>query len=147
MFSLPDAAATEAWGLALGRVLPSGAFVALEGDLGAGKSSLARAICRGLGVEGPIPSPTYALAHRYDGARIAVVHADWYRLRSADELEQIGWEELIDGAAALVEWADRFPEAWPVDHLRIGLAEAPVGRLVTIEAVGPAYAALVDVRG
>jgi len=139
---LPTAAHTHALGLALARACAPGMFVALCGDLGAGKSSLARAIARGLGVTGPVPSPTFVLVNTYEVDPV-LVHADWYRLADADELEQLGFDELADGdAVAVVEWADRFPEALPADHLRITLTDHGEGRRAVLVATGPAHEAL-----
>jgi tRNA threonylcarbamoyladenosine biosynthesis protein TsaE len=143
---LPDADATHALGLALGRALRPGQFVALDGDLGAGKSALARGIARGLGVQGPVPSPTYTLVSLYDAGRVPLVHADWYRLGDESELEQLGWEDWDDGEhIRVVEWASRFVEALPADHLAITLTDDGVGRVARIHATGPDHAGLEDV--
>lgn len=98
----------EAEGVALGKALPAGAVVTFEGDLGAGKTTFIKAIARGLGVEGPATSPTYALVHRYHGRRGPVFHLDCYRLRTADEAADLDWEGLLgEGDAILVEWPER----------------------------------------
>jgi tRNA threonylcarbamoyladenosine biosynthesis protein TsaE len=95
-------------GLALGRALPAGSVVTLEGDLGAGKTTFIQAIARGLGVAAPATSPTYALVHRYQGRRGPVFHLDCYRLRSPDEAADLDWEGLLsEGDAVLVEWPER----------------------------------------
>lgn len=119
----PLAAAAEwdetrlvAWGRALGAVWPTGGVLALHGDLGAGKTTLVRAIAHGLGVRdaAAVTSPTYAVVHEYDTAHGTVVHADLYRVRRPDELDELGWDELLARArAVLVEWpaqgGDRLP--------------------------------------
>jgi tRNA threonylcarbamoyladenosine biosynthesis protein TsaE len=98
----------EAEGEALGRTLKPGALVTFEGDLGAGKTTFIQAVARGLGVVGPATSPTYALVHRYRGARGPVFHLDCFRLRSPDEAADLDWEGLIsEGDAILVEWPER----------------------------------------
>jgi tRNA threonylcarbamoyladenosine biosynthesis protein TsaE len=98
----------EAEGEALGRGLPAGAVVTLEGQLGAGKTTLVQAIARGLGVMGAATSPTYALVHRYRGRRGPVFHLDCYRLRSQDEAADLDWEGLLrEGDAVLIEWPER----------------------------------------
>jgi len=98
----------EAEGEALGRTLEPGALVTFEGDLGAGKTTFIQAVARGLGVIGPATSPTYALVHRYRGARGPVFHLDCFRLRSPDEAGDLDWEGLIsEGDAILVEWPER----------------------------------------
>ena len=144
---LIDADATHALGVALGRAAAAGHCFALDGDLGAGKSALARGIARGLGIDGPIPSPTYTLVSVYEAGRVPLVHADWYRLGDADELEQLGWEEWVDGGHVLVvEWASRFADALPTDHLQIVLIDQAFasgeGRRATLTATGPRHAAL-----
>ena len=100
--------ALTAEGEALGRALPPRSVVALEGDLGAGKTTLVQAIVRGLGVTEPASSPTYALVHRYAGRRGPVFHLDCYRLRSPWEAADLDWEGLLaEGDAILVEWPER----------------------------------------
>lgn len=98
----------EAEGEAIGRALPAGAVVTLEGQLGAGKTTFVRAIARGLGVGAGATSPTYALVHRYSGRRGPVFHLDCYRLRSTEEAADLDWEGLLrDGDAVLIEWPER----------------------------------------
>lgn len=96
-----------AWGRTLGASLEPGAVVWLEGDLGAGKTTLAKAIATGLGVEGPTASPTYALVHRYDGRRGPVHHVDCYRLKGGDDGRDLDWEGLAASDALIVEWPER----------------------------------------
>jgi tRNA threonylcarbamoyladenosine biosynthesis protein TsaE len=96
----------EAEGQALGRLLPPGAVLAFEGELGAGKTTFIRAITRGLGVTGPATSPTYALVHRYQGRRGPVFHLDCFR--SVAVSGGPDWEGLLgEGDAVLVEWPER----------------------------------------
>jgi tRNA threonylcarbamoyladenosine biosynthesis protein TsaE len=100
--------ALRAEGEAVGRSLPPRSVVALEGELGAGKTTLVQAIARGLGVTEPASSPTYALVHRYGGRRGPVFHLDCYRLSSPDEAADLDWEGLLaEGDAVLVEWPER----------------------------------------
>ena len=95
-------------GEALGRSLAPGAVLRLEGDLGVGKTTFVQAIARGLGVAEGASSPTYALVHRYQGARGPVFHLDCYRLRSPDEAGDLDWESLLrEGDALLIEWPER----------------------------------------
>ena len=109
-------------GEALGRSLPPGAIVLLEGDLGAGKTTLARAIVRGLGAAVEATSPTYALVHRYPARRGPVFHLDCYRLRSPDEAADLDWEGLLaEGDAILVEWPERAGEWLPSPSRRFRL--------------------------
>jgi tRNA threonylcarbamoyl adenosine modification protein YjeE len=145
--SLPDADATHALGLQLGSLLFPGAFVALRGDLGAGKSSLARGIARGLGIDGAVPSPTYVIVNSYEG-RLTLHHADWYRLADDEELEQIGWYELaVEPAAAVVEWPERVEDALPADRLEIELRHDGDGRVAVLHATGPRHRPLELVGG
>ncbi len=115
-----------AWGRAFGRALPSGAVIALHGDLGAGKTTLVRALCEGLDVHEAVTSPTFAVLHEYAAAGGTVVHADLYRLRRPSELEQLGWDELLARArAVLVEWPDQGGEHIPAAAMHLHLAHVP----------------------
>lgn len=117
-----------AWGEALGRSLAPPAVVALTGDLGAGKTTLVQAICRGYGVRQPVTSPTFALVHEYAGERSRVYHLDLYRLRDERELVQLGWDELLDAPALiLIEWPERAGDTLPPGHLTLSLAHAAEG--------------------
>jgi len=119
-----EAALTGA-GEELGRSLLSGAVVWLEGDLGAGKTTLARAIARGLGVREDATSPTFGLVHHYAGTRGAVYHVDCYRLRHPDEAAELDWEGLTTGDALLLEWPDRAGAWAPPPTHRIVLGHLP----------------------
>lgn len=116
-----------AWGRGIGATVERPVVLALRGELGAGKSHLARAVARGAGVEGPIPSPTYNLLLRYPDARGGeVVHVDLYRLRDPEELLELGWWELgAPGEVVLVEWPERAEEALPEPRWEIALARDP----------------------
>ncbi len=114
---------TLALGVKIGRGLPHGAVVLLVGDLGAGKTTLAKGIVQGLGAAAPeeVTSPTYTLIHEYTGER-KVYHIDLYRLETASEAAALGIDELMDGnAVLLIEWGERFPELWPDDTIEIRL--------------------------
>ncbi len=106
---LPDPEATERLGRQLAAVLPAGGVVFLQGDLGAGKTSVARGILRGLGVEGPVKSPTYTLIESYAvGQGRWVHHLDLYRLADAGELEWLGLRDLFtERSLVLIEWPER----------------------------------------
>jgi len=98
----------EAEGEALGRKLEPGELITFEGDLGSGKTTFIKAVARGLGVTAPATSPTYALVHRYHGARGPVFHLDCFRLRSPEEAADLDWEGLVaEGDAILIEWPER----------------------------------------
>jgi tRNA threonylcarbamoyladenosine biosynthesis protein TsaE len=111
------------WGDRIGREVQGPIFLGLKGALGAGKSVLARAIARGAGVEGPIPSPTFNLLFGYETARgMPLVHLDLYRLEEPGEIWELGWEELGSrGEVVLVEWPERARDLLPHDRWEIEL--------------------------
>lgn len=110
-----------AWGESFGRAAHPPLVVTLRGDLGAGKTTLARAICRGLGVQEEVTSPTYAIVHQYAG-RMPVYHLDLYRLAGPADLTNIGWDDIIgSGGVVLVEWPERAGDALPRDHIPLAL--------------------------
>jgi tRNA threonylcarbamoyl adenosine modification protein YjeE len=130
-FPLPDLDATAALGRAIASGLGIGDAVALWGDLGAGKTTLARTILQALGVREDVPSPTFTLVQGYDTTP-PVAHYDLYRLKSAREMQELGFDDALDRGAVLVEWPERAPEALPPEalHVRLGLRET--GRLARI---------------
>src|SRR5512143_2616791 len=85
----------EAFGESLGRSIVAPHVIAISGDLGAGKTTLIKAICRGYQVHGDVTSPTFALVHRYEAVRSPVFHLDLYRLRDESELTNIGWDDIL----------------------------------------------------
>jgi len=141
---LPTPADTHALGVRLGRAATPGTFFALIGDLGAGKTSLARGIGAGLGVACGVRSPTYVLVQSHAGGRLPLWHADWYRLGDTSELDDLALDELGEGAVVVVEWADRFLEACPADRLEVHLSEQGEGRSAHLHATGPRHRALED---
>lgn len=168
-FHAPSLAHTQQLAAALGAyVLPHaehGVVIALEGDLGAGKTTFVRALARGAGLPPgvPVPSPTFIVAQRFVlPAGVELCHADAYRLGSAHEWEAAGGEEMLGpGRLTCVEWAGRIPGALPEDRLEVDLVaddapapappatpgvaapapEPPAGRWVVLRAWGPASAA------
>ena len=130
----------EAWGERLGREARPPLLLALRGDLGAGKTTLARAVARGAGIEGPIPSPTYNLLFRYPTPRgLVIVHLDLYRLEHADEVWDLGWGELpAPDELVLVEWPERAEALLPTPRWEILLDEGADRdrRELSIRAVG-----------
>ena len=141
LLQLADATDTEALGRALATTRPAQAVVHLQGDLGAGKSTLARALLRALGVEGAIRSPTYTLVERYPIPAGEAWHLDLYRIGDAAELDFLG----LDDATAtlwLVEWPERAGPALPAADLRVQLAMSGDGRsacLLACSGIGQAW--------
>ena len=132
--ALPTPSDTDALGAALARALPAQPVVAwLKGDLGAGKSTLARALLRELGVTGAIRSPTYTLVERYPLALGEAAHLDLYRIAGAGELDFLGLDELRDARLWLVEWPERGAGALPAADLRIRLAIEGAGRSAELQ--------------
>lgn len=120
--TLRDAADTAAFGARIARELRIGDSVALAGDLGAGKTTLARAILAALGFPGPVPSPTFTLVQHYDTPRLAIGHFDLYRIEHENELDELGLDEALDCGAVLVEWPERAGGRLPPDALHVQLA-------------------------
>ena len=105
-------AETEAVGAALGKVLQPGTVIAYRGDLGAGKTAFTRGLANGLGAGDMVTSPTYTIVNEYLSGRLPLFHFDMYRLRSADDLWDIGWEDYLDrGGVCAVEWSENVEEA------------------------------------
>ena len=126
--SLPDEAATQALGRALAGALQPGEAICLAGPLGAGKSTLARALVRALTQpDEEVPSPTFTLVQFYEGARLNVAHFDLYRLSSADEAYEIGLDEALDEGAAVIEWPERLEGDLPRDRLDVEIALSETG--------------------
>ena len=111
-FTTNSPAETERIGEALGKILPAGAILAYEGDLGAGKTAFTRGLARGLGYTDPVTSPTYTIVNEYLGGRLPLFHFDMYRLHSSDDLFDIGWEDYLDrNGICAVEWSENVAEA------------------------------------
>lgn len=133
--TLAAAAATDRLGQQLASAMPESAVVFLRGDLGAGKTSLARALLRGLGVQGPVKSPTYTLIERYPLASGEAVHLDLYRIAEASELEFLGLQDLMPEVRLwLVEWPDHGLPALPMPDLEIALSVLGDGRQIHLDA-------------
>lgn len=120
----------ERWGEELGRSITPPLLVTVSGDLGAGKTTLIQAICRGYGVAGEVTSPTYTLVHEYAAPRSPVFHLDLYRLASespsGSELTNLGWDEILSAhALVLIEWPERASGHIPSGHVPLDLAHQP----------------------
>lgn len=123
-----------ALGEEIGRVAGAGTVISLEGPLGAGKTHLTKGVAAGAGYAGAVSSPTFTLVHEYVGGRVPVFHFDFYRLEAIADLEALAWRDYLDGTGiVLAEWGDRFPDAFPAGTLRVRIALAGTGRVVTVE--------------
>ena len=115
-----SAAETRKLGERLAALLRPGDTVLLLGGLGAGKSELARGVARGLGITGPVPSPSFTILNAYDEGRFPLYHFDWYRIEDAAEIYEMGMDEQLGGdGVALIEWSERAPECLPERRLKI----------------------------
>lgn len=150
---LPDEAATRALAQELATMVGAGDLVTLSGDLGAGKTTFARALIRAVlnDPELEAPSPSFTLLQLYDGPDFPILHADFYRLHDGSELAELGWDEAAEGALALVEWAERAGSALGEDRLDVTLKmesrRGPDFRLAEIIGHGGAAKRLIRLRG
>ncbi|MDW7672984.1 MAG: tRNA (adenosine(37)-N6)-threonylcarbamoyltransferase complex ATPase subunit type 1 TsaE [Bacillota bacterium] len=140
--------ATFELGQKLGQALVAGDFVALSGDLGAGKTAFAKGIAKGLEVEEPVTSPTFTIVQQYEG-RLSLFHFDTYRLEECWDLEDIGYEDYFFGeGVCLVEWPEKVWPLLPGDFLHVTiekcLAESPDCRLLRLVAKGDRYVKLLE---
>ena len=125
---LATAEATERLGAAVARLLRPGDAVLLWGELGAGKSTLARGLVRALTGPGEeVPSPTFTLVQAYDGPTFPIAHLDLYRLSAPDEVFELGFDEALEAGAVVVEWPQRLGARLPPDRLDIELRRAGAG--------------------
>lgn len=125
---LPNEAATQALGVAIAKALRPGEAVCLSGPLGAGKSTLARALVRALTTpDEEVPSPTFTLAQFYEGPRLKVAHFDLYRLASPEEAYEVGLDEALDEGAVVIEWPERLGGRLPGDRLDVVIAPSQDG--------------------
>ncbi len=135
--NLPDSEATASLATALASALPADAggwTILLQGELGAGKSTFARAMLRSLGHEGLVPSPTYTLVEPYTLPDFSVYHIDLYRVTVADELDFLGWSDLQDGLK-LVEWPERAPRLLELADIQIELRYVDEGRAADLKGL------------
>ncbi len=150
---LPDEAATRALAREIAGMVGAGDLVTLSGDLGAGKTTLARALIRVLADDPELeaPSPTFTLMQVYDTPAFAIVHADLYRVKDPSELAELGWDEAAEGALVIVEWAERAGSALAADRIDIALymdaKRGPDFRRAEIVGHGEGARRLVRLRG
>lgn len=125
-----------AWGERFGERITPPWVITISGDLGAGKTTLARAICKGYGVREDVTSPTFAIVHEYEALKSAVHHVDLYRLDGPRDLQNIGWDDLVRGDTLLiVEWPDRAEGALPPGHVSLELryiTDDPARRVLVV---------------
>ncbi len=123
VFQTDSPAATGAFGALLAQGLEAGDFIALEGDLAAGKTSLIKGLAAGLGYTGPVTSPTFSLLQIYEGGRLPLYHFDVYRLKRPEELEDIGYEDYFYGeGVAAVEWSNETAAYLPANRIELRLS-------------------------
>jgi len=125
ILELPDETATAALARRIATLAQRGDVIALRGELGAGKTSFARAFIRGRGEAEEVPSPTFTLVQVYDFAEAPIWHFDGYRLKDPDEAWELGIEQAFDEAISLIEWPERFGSLIPARRLEITLAQLP----------------------
>ena len=114
------------WGERLGASLKPGAIIALQGDLGTGKTTLAQAICRGVGIREDVTSPTFALVNEYHANDGSVFHLDLYRLNGPADLTNLAWDDIVNsGEIVIIEWPERAGDLMPDDAMRILLDYIP----------------------
>lgn len=132
-------AETEALGCRLAERLFPGAVVAYRGGLGMGKTAFTRGLARGLGCQGRITSPTFTIVNEYGGGRLPLFHFDMYRLKDAEDLFDIGWDDYLDrDGVCAVEWSERITEALPPGTVWVILRRCPENeswRMITVEGV------------
>ena len=134
-FITDSPAQTEKVGETLAKSLSPGSVIAYRGDLGAGKTAFTRGLARGLGANEPVTSPTYTIVNEYLSGRMPLFHFDMYRLRSADELFDIGWEDyLVRGGVCAVEWSENVDDVLDSDTIRVDIrrGESDDQRRITI---------------
>jgi tRNA threonylcarbamoyl adenosine modification protein YjeE len=140
--AVPDEAALPRLAAALAAALPARAFIALRGDLGAGKTTFVKAVAAASGIDPTdVVSPTFGLIHVHEGPQTRLVHADMYRLPDAADLHETGWDDAIAAAChAFVEWPERIAAALPADRLDVSITiDGPTSRTFSFTATGPAH--------
>jgi len=147
---VPDEAALAGLAARVAAALPQRAFVALEGDLGAGKTTFVKHVAAASGIDpAAVVSPTFGLIHVHEAASGRLVHADFYRLPSLGELRETGWEDAVvgdfgRGCRVFVEWPERISAALPAARVDVAIAiDSETGRTLTFTAHGPAHEPLI----
>ena len=134
---------TEALGRALAQHLTPGTVVAFTGDLGAGKTAFVRGMAQGLGIAQRVTSPTFTIVNEYEGGRLPLFHFDMYRLGSADDLFDIGWEDFLRrGGVCAVEWSETVQEALDADTIYVDIRRGAEDNQRVLTIRGPGFEAL-----
>ena len=130
-------AETRELGAYLAKKLSPGTIVAFYGDLGAGKTTFTKGIAQGLGISAQITSPTYTIVNEYETGASQLIHFDMYRLHSADDLFEIGWEDYLQrGAILALEWSERVEEIFPPHTVRVSIEkDGDTRRIITITGI------------
>jgi tRNA threonylcarbamoyladenosine biosynthesis protein TsaE len=139
MIRLEGPEATAAMGVRIAPLLRPGDVVALYGDLGAGKTTLARGILEGLGHEGDVASPTFPIVQPYEELPLPVWHVDLYRIEDPEEIEELALDEALDGGVLLIEWPERLGERLWAHALRLVLRRDGEGARALTAEVPPAW--------
>jgi tRNA threonylcarbamoyl adenosine modification protein YjeE len=145
--AIADEQALATFAPRLAAALPRPAFLALHGDLGAGKTTLTKALAAAAGIDPvEVVSPTFGLVHEHAGPGVTLVHADMYRLPDAGELAELGWHDAVARATwTLVEWPERIAAALPADRLDVEITiDSPTARTLTFTSRGPRHDAAID---
>ena len=131
---------TEALGRALAQHLTPGTVVAFTGDLGAGKTAFVRGMAQGLGIAQRVTSPTFTIVNEYEGGRLPLFHFDMYRLGSADDLFDIGWEDFLRrGGVCAVEWSETVQEALDADTIYVDIRRGAGDNQRVLTIRGPGF--------
>lgn len=142
----------QALGRRVALLMKDGDVVLLTGEMGAGKSEFCRGVARGLGIKGPIPSPSFTILNLYREGTMPLYHFDWYRIEDPEELYAAGLHEMVGAEGlTLIEWHERAPGLVPETHLEVAIEKQPdLSRLVTFRRAGgfrPLPELLLDVKG
>lgn len=133
-------AETEALGARLAGVLTAGTVVAYQGGLGMGKTAFTRGLAKGLGCTDRVTSPTFTIVNEYEGGRLPLFHFDMYRLGSADDLFDIGWEDFLRrGGVCAVEWSETVQEALDADTIYVDIRRGAEGNQRVLTIRGPGF--------
>lgn len=135
----------EYLGSRMAQLVTPGDFLALDGDLGAGKTLFTQGLAQGLGVTEDINSPTFTIIHEYESGRLPLYHMDVYRLKHPEEMYDLGYEEYFYGnGVTVVEWAQLIEPLLPDDYLGIEIAVTPAGRELRFQPHGARYEHLIE---